>query len=106
MHRELLALARRSTLADYEPEQVRKILQNFATSKMSFEQPPYTPAVLIRMAQCRNALMEIWQLARTQYSTDIARRAQWQRVMATCNSLYEQGRGPQAPKDFTSLQAA
>jgi hypothetical protein len=91
-YRELIALARRSDLSSIEPEAIIKLLYVFARSaaqRGDSSSLSFLNLFTRRDSEGREAILRIWEMARSCYLADTFKRAKWHLVMASCTSLYE-----------------
>lgn len=89
VYKELVLLGRLQNFNHVQPERVIRVLHSFAHAR-ALAGKATSPEDFIRAIEFREALLSIWQLSRTRYQEDPAKRAKWHLVMASCNSLYEQ----------------
>ncbi|MBX7145329.1 MAG: hypothetical protein K1X79_12830 [Oligoflexia bacterium] len=87
--RELLALANKASLVDFDPDAVVRMLHSFARSS-SGSNKGSTHLTSSQLTQAREAVIRIWELSRQQYMSDNSRRARWHLAMASCSCMYEQ----------------
>ncbi|WKZ57194.1 MAG: hypothetical protein QY326_00605 [Bdellovibrionota bacterium] len=103
--RELVALSYRKDLSAIEPVALLRLLEVVSHYYQSRE------AALFEVArtpdiEMRDALARIWELARDRYRVERASRLAWHRVMANCNSLYEQCGGMPVKAPISRQRAA
>lgn len=87
---EVAALAKMKDFSKADPERVNRVLHSFAVLRLSAPNHDKCDADTNKFDPGQSNLIRIWELSREQYQKDRFRRAQWHRVMANCNSLYEQ----------------
>lgn len=87
--RELLSLASKASLSEFEPDVVVRLLHNFARSSAAGSKGS-SQLSSAQLSQAREAVIRIWELSRQEYLSDSTRRARWHLVMASCSCMYEQ----------------
>ena len=86
VRRDLLTLAQRDDFIAVDPLLVTSILERFADSKLGSS----IKVKSVAGSGEKKALMSIWEHARICSKRNDRNQAGWQRVMASCNALYEQ----------------